>query len=96
MCDSNKNEIIDLVGYTGGFMLSVCLIPQIYKIIKTKEVKNISYLWQFMYIIGSILHLYYGAYYNLLPIYIPAIIELSLILLLLSLKIRYKKTEEIN
>ena len=31
------------------------LSPQIYKIIKTKEVENISYLWQFMYIIGIIL-----------------------------------------
>ena len=91
MCDDNKNEIIDIVGYAGGFILSVCLLPQIYKIFKTKQVDNISYLWQFMYITGIVSHLYYGIYYNLLPIYIPTAIELVLILFLLSLKVYYQR-----
>lgn len=88
MCD--KNQVVDNIGYGGGIVLSICLIPQIYKIIKTKHVDNISYIWQILYIIGISLHLYYGAYYNLLPIYVPTIIELVLVLFLFSLKILYR------
>ena len=81
------DNIVDAIGYSGGVILSLCLIPQIVTIIKTKQVNNISYLWQILYIIGIVFHLYYGIYYNLLPIFIPTIIELVLILLMCSLKI---------
>ena len=94
MCDiknNTKNQIVDIVGYCGGVILSIFLVPQIYKIIKTKEVENISYLWQFLYITGIILHLYYSSYYNILPILIPTIIELFFICVLFSLKLIYKK-----
>jgi uncharacterized protein with PQ loop repeat len=90
MCDSN-NLSVNYIGYAGGIILSICLIPQIYKIIKTKKVDNISYMWQFLYIIGICLHLYYGVYYDLLPIYIPSIIELIFIFVLLGLKIYYSR-----
>ena len=89
MCDTNQT--VNNIGYIGGIVLSVCLIPQIYKVYKTKQVENISYLWQILYIIGICLHLYYGTYYNLAPIYIPTIIELIFILILLILKIIYSK-----
>ena len=79
MCDNN-DFVTDSIGYSGGIILSICLIPQIYATYKTKHVENISYLWQLMYISGIILHLYYSIYYNLLPIYIPTIIELCLII----------------
>ena len=90
MCDT-KNNIVDVVGYSGGIILSICLVPQIYKIIKTKEVENISYMWQLLYITGIILHLYYACYYNILPILIPTVIELVFICVLFSLKLIYKK-----
>lgn len=92
MCDSNK--AVDSVGYSGGVILSVCLFPQIYAVWKTKKVDNISYSWQFMYITGISLHLYYGIYYNLLPIFIPTIIELCLIFMLLALKIKYQNKND--
>ena len=87
--DDNSNMSMDLVGISGGIVLSICLIPQIYTVIKTKEVYNISYLWQFMYIVGLSLHLTYGIYYQLIPIYIPCIIELCFIILLTFLKYKY-------
>ena len=89
--DGTKNNVVDTLGYIGGTILSICLVPQIYKIIKTKEVENISYLWQFLYILGIILHLYYASYYNILPILIPTIIELFFICVLFLLKIIYTK-----
>lgn len=89
MCD-NKNYITDIVGYIGGIILSICLIPQIIKIYQTKHVENLSYTWQLMYITGISLHLYYAIYYNLLPIFIPTIVEICLVLFMLFLKIIYK------
>ena len=89
MCDNN--DVVDYIGYAGGIILSICLIPQIHKIVKTKHVDNISYIWQILYIIGISLHLGYGIYYDLLPIYIPSIIELFLILVLFILKIIYSR-----
>lgn len=96
MCDSDITT--DNIGYSGGIILSICLIPQIYTIIKSKNVDNISYLWQFMYITGISLHLYYSIYYNLLPILIPTIIELCMVFILLFLKIIFnnKKQNQIH
>ncbi len=98
MCNvTDKNEFVDGIGYSGGIILSICLGPQIYKILKTQEVESISILWQILYITGIILHLYYSIYYNLLPIFIPTILELCLIIFLLFLKIIFKKNDfEIN
>ena len=35
---AQNNNTTDLVGYTGGIILSICLIPQIYITFNTKEV----------------------------------------------------------
>ena len=94
MCD--RNDSTDSIGYAGGVILSICLIPQILKIYKTKHVENISYIWQFLYFLGISLHLYYGIHYQLLPIYIPTIIELFLILVLVSLTIYYSHIQTHN
>lgn len=94
MC--SDNQVVDSIGYAGGIVLSICLIPQIFKVYKTKHVDNISYWWQFLYIVGISLHLYYGIYYNLLPIYIPTIIELILILFLFGLKVFYSKKNNLD
>ena len=90
------DKFTDIVGYTGGGILAICLIPQIYEIIKTKHVENISYWWQFMYFTGILSHLYYSIYYDLLPIYIPSIVELLLIICLIGLKIKYQKNKIIG
>ena len=94
MCE-NRNNITDIIGYSGGIILSVCLIPQIIKIYQTKHVENLSYTWQLMYIIGISLHLYYAIYYNLLPILIPTILEILLVMLMIFLKIIYNNNNNI-
>ena len=84
-------SLIDIFALIGGCMLSVCLTPQIYKIYKTKDVENISYLWQSLYLLGLIPHMAYGLYYDLIPIYVPAIIEIFFLLILIYLKCLYRK-----
>ena len=87
---------IDIFALVGGCILSLCLIPQIYTIIKSKNSENISYLWQFFYFIGLFPHLIYGIYYDLIPIYVPTAIELILLIVLIFTKYNYNKKSEIN
>ena len=93
MCDDNTQ--MNNIGISGGLVLSVCLIPQIYKVIKTKKTEDISYIWQLMYIIGLILNLIYSLHYYLIPIYIPTIIELFFIIILTLLKCVYTRNKAI-
>lgn len=81
--------LIDILALIGGCMLSVCLVPQIYKVYTTKEVENISYYWQALYLTGLIVHLIYGIYYDLIPIYVPTIIEIIFLNILICLKYFY-------
>ena len=85
MCDENDNK--DYIGYLSGFILSICLIPQIYKVVKNWCAEDISYLWQFFYFIGLLLNIIYCYFENIIPILIPAILEISLCFTLIILKI---------
>ena len=87
MCDDNIQ--MNKLGIAGGLVLSVCLVPQIYHVIKTKKTDDISYIWQGMYIFGLILNLIYSFSYSLIPIYLPGMVELFFVIVLTILKIMY-------
>lgn len=92
MCDSDSSY--DTVGITGGIVLRICLIPQIYEIITTKQVNNISYWWQVLYLIGLILNITYTIHYDLKPLYIPTVFELLFVICLILLKYIYSRKAE--
>lgn len=83
------NQIFDLLGFLSGVIFCVSFIPQIIKIIKTKSVKDISYLWLIFYILGMSLNLCYSTYYKLYPMMIPGYANLLLIIILTLLKYYY-------
>ena len=83
----NLNNIIIYIGLTGGFIQSICLLPQIYKALKTKSTNDISFYWQFLYISGISGILTYCIYFDLKVIYIPAFLEFSMILFLTLTKV---------
>ena len=87
---------IDYLALIGGLTISLCLIPQIYKIYETKHVDNISYTWQIMYIVGMICHLMYSFHYKLLPLIIPGSLELFMLLILTFMKYYYSNKKEKN
>ena len=39
---------MDALGYSGGFILSFCLVPQIYRMLTTRQTNDISYGWTAM------------------------------------------------
>ena len=81
--------IFEINGYIGSITLALCLVPQLIKIIKTKSVDDISYIWQFLYLIGLGFVISYSVYFNLPPIFIPVGLEFFMVSLLTFLKYYY-------
>ena len=83
------DTLFEIFGYLGGFILGICLMPQIIQSINTKSTKDISLCWQLLYGIGVSFLLAYAIYNNLLAVYIPGFLELLCIIVLVILKIKY-------
>jgi len=98
MSYSNLSIYFEIAGYSGGFILGFCLMPQIYQAITTKSTKDISLYWELLYGLGLSLLLAYAIFNKLLVVYIPGLVELVCILILIFLKIKYdyinKKDDE--
>lgn len=78
---------IDILGYTASFLIVICYLPQIYKIIKTKEAKNISIEMYFLLFSGQLLYAIYGLLKSDIPIITVNLIGglLNLFIIMLSL-----------
>jgi MtN3 and saliva related transmembrane protein len=51
---------LEIIGYTAGFLTTVCLVPQLWKILITKSVKDVSVWTYFVLLSGQILWIVYG------------------------------------
>jgi MtN3 and saliva related transmembrane protein len=82
-------QSIDLFGYAGITLITVALLPQIYKSWKSKSTKDISMMWSSIYVLGILSWLVYGIGFSSTPIIVSSIIEGTLAASLLVLKLRY-------
>jgi len=82
-------DIIQLTGYLAGLIIAVSLTPQVIKAWKTKSTKDISILWNIIYISGLLLFLVYGFGIKELPILVAGTIEVTLASSLIIAKIIY-------
>lgn len=80
-------DIYELCGYSAGILFASSLIPQVYKSFKTKELNDISIIWQLIFVLALVLGIIYSYHNDLKPIYICSFIELLLMIILLLLKI---------
>ena len=87
---TNFVDVIQIIGYLGAFTIAISLLPQVIKSWKTKSTKDISILWNSIYIIGLSMILVYAIGINEMPIIIGAIIEISLAVSLFIAKVLYK------
>jgi MtN3 and saliva related transmembrane protein len=87
--DTSRHDTMVILGMIGGIAISMSLVPQIWKVYKTKSAIDISYVYQGIYIFGLSLVNVYAIVEGLWPVYIPSLLELFLIVLLLLMKIRY-------
>jgi MtN3 and saliva related transmembrane protein len=83
-------EIFQLIGYIAGLIIAVSLMPQVIKAWRTKSTKDISILWNIIYVFGLLLFLIYGFGINQIPILVAGTIEISLAISLIIAKMIYK------
>ena len=86
-------DIYDICGYTAGVLFASGFIPQVYKSYRTKNMDDISYAWQFIFLTGVILGIIYSVHKNLPPIYLCSSVELVFMLTLICMKVYYEKCE---
>ncbi|RLN94023.1 hypothetical protein BBJ28_00021423 [Nothophytophthora sp. Chile5] len=79
------------IGMLGSFVIASALVPQMYKVYKTKSAKDISMAFQCLYILGVAMILVYGFGESLWPIYIPASIEELAAVVMLGMKLFYDR-----
>ena len=80
---------LDIIGYIAGFLTTVCLLPQLVKIIISKSAKDVSLLTFFVLICGQILWIVYGTYINDVRIVIPNAFSCFLSLFIFFVTIHY-------
>lgn len=83
-------DIYETCGYLAAILFAFSLIPQLYKSCKSKNLEDISYGWQAIYIVAIILGLIYSIHKDLPPIYLSSSIELIFMIILSIMKYYYK------
>jgi len=82
-------EISAIYGYLAAFCTTVSFIPQIFKIIKEKEAKDISTGMYLIFTFGILMWLVYGILLNELPIIIANSFTLAFACTILILKYKF-------
>ena len=80
---------IDIIGFIGGALTTLALVPQAVKAWRTKHTRDISIWWILTLTIGILLWLVYGILIGSLPIIAANIATLILAVIVLLLKLKY-------
>ncbi|MFA9187620.1 SemiSWEET transporter [Flavobacterium sp. FBOR7N2.3] len=84
-------NFIDVLGFSAGICVTISVIPQIWKVWKTKKVKDISLLTFSILTFGIAMWVVYGVLKNDLPIIVTNSISLSLNIVMVYFIIYYEK-----
>jgi len=82
--------MVSLIGLAAATLTTIAFLPQVIKIWKTKETKDISLLMYALFTVGVLLWLSYGVILNDLPLILANGITSVLALSVLVLKLKYK------
>lgn len=86
------NEIIvNVIGFTAGFLMAITMLPQIIKSLKTKRVEDISLLMLITYVTSAFLWMIYGILIKSLPVSITDGFAFCVSSTQLFIKIKYTK-----
>lgn len=90
----DKKLIIDIIGYIAGFFTTICLIPQLVKIVITKSANDISLSTFLVLILGQILWIIYSILIFDLRILIANIISVILGSLIIIFTLIYNRRNQ--
>ncbi len=79
-----------LIGILAGALCTISFIPQVIKIVKTKQAKDLSVVTFSIFSLGVFLWLIYGVLIKELPVILANAATLAFALFIVVMKIRYK------
>ena len=82
---------IEIIGFLAATLTTASFVPQVFRIWKTKEVKDISFMMYLSMFFGVSLWFYYGFIINSISMMIANVISALLVLSILYFKKRYSK-----
>ena len=83
-------KYINILGYLGGFFLTINMIPQIYKTYNEKRADNISLIFLLLNFIGLFLNMTYSYLDKIYAIAIPITFSFLFCCIMILLKLKYK------
>jgi len=81
----------EFIGYFAAVIGTSLMLPQVIKTLKTRSVKDLSYLTLFLYFLNCLLWAIYGFLIIAMPVIICNLIALVISIFQLGLKIKYNK-----
>ncbi len=82
-------ELVTLLGFLGAVLTTACFVPQVIKIVRSKQTKDISLLMYIALVTGFSLWLVYGLILKDGPLVLANSFSLTFALIILITKIRY-------
>jgi len=83
-------NLIEIIGYLAAFFTTISFIPQVIKVVKEKQTRNISLQMYLIFSLGITFWLIYGILINSLPIILANSLTLTFAIIKISNKIKYK------
>ena len=80
---------VDIIGFIGGALTTLALVPQAVKAWRTKHTRDISIWWILTLTVGVFLWLVYGILIGSMPIIAANTATLILAVIVLILKMKY-------
>ena len=78
---------VEAIGYAGGLLIAISLLPQVLHTLKTKSTHDISYGYQTTYIAGCVLSYTYFVLVRATAAWVCLTFELSCAILLFGMKL---------
>ncbi len=85
------NFNIEIIGFLAATLTTASFVPQVFRIWKTKEVEDISFMMYLSMFFGVSLWFYYGYLINSISMMIANIVSALLVLSILYFKKSYSK-----
>ena len=82
-----SSTAVEAIGYAGGLLIAISLLPQVVHTLKTKSTHDISYGYQTTYIAGCILSYAYFVLVGATAAWACLTFELSCAILLFAMKL---------
>ncbi len=79
----------EIIGYSATIVGTSLMLPQVYKSLKTKSVKDLSWGMLSLYFLNCLLWLIYGTLISSTPLALTNGIALAISIFQISLKLRY-------